>query len=147
MKFICKTEIDLPRAQVIKLWLDPAQLKHWQTGFESYQFISGKPGTVGSKTKLTYHNKGSIFDLEETILENKLPNTFEAEYKHLTMTNKMRSSFKAVDDQTTLWQAEIDYIQFNGLAIKIFGFFGKRIFQKQTQKWLDNFKAFAEQHG
>lgn len=144
MKFTCLTEIYAPRKKVVALWQDTKNLKHWQTGFESVRAVSGKAGAVGSKSVLTYNNKGSIFDLEETILENNLPDTFEGEYVHLAMTNRMRSTFVALDANTTIWKAEIDYIQFNGLAIKIFGFFGKRIFKKQTQKWLDNFKAFVE---
>lgn len=144
MKFTCLTEIYASRDKVIQLWQDPANLKHWQSNFESHNYTSGKPGAVGSKTALTYNNKGSIFNLEETVIENNLPDTFEGEYVHLTMTNRMRSTFVAIDAHTTIWKAEIHYTQFNGFAIKIFGFFGKRIFKKQTQKWLDNFKAFVE---
>jgi uncharacterized membrane protein len=144
VKFTCLTEIYAPRKKVIELWKNPKNYKHWQDGFEAFKLIEGKQGEVGSRAFLTYNNKGNQFDLEETVVENKLPETFEGEYLHVTMTNRMKSTFVALDTETTIWKVEIHYTQFNGIAMKLFGFFGKRIFKKQTQKWLDNFKAFAE---
>jgi hypothetical protein len=144
MKFTCLTEIYAPREKVMKLWINPNNLQHWQNGFESHKSVSGSPGELESKSILTYNNKGSIFNLEETVIENNLPDSFEGEYEHVTMTNRMRSTFVALDSNTTIWKAEIHYTQFNGVGMKLFGFFGKRIFKKQTQKWLDNFKAFVE---
>lgn len=144
MKFTCLTEIYVPRDKVVELWYNPENLQHWQEGFESYKYISGEVGQIGSKTLLTYNNKGTVFDLEETIIENNLPEVFEGEYSHVTMINRMRNTFVALDQNTTIWKAEIHYTHFHGWAMKLFGYFGKKIFKKQTQKWLDNFKTFAE---
>ena len=144
MKFTCLTEIYASREEVVALWDNPDNLQHWQEGFESFKLVQGGAGEVGSKTVLTYNNKGNRFDLEETVIENNLPNVFEGEYEHITMTNRMRNSFVAIDENTTIWKAEIHYTQFNGFMMKLFGFFAKRVFKKQTQKWLDNFKVFVE---
>lgn len=144
MKFTCLTEIYVSREKVVSLWQEPENLKDWQIGFKSYKHTVGKPGKVGSKTILTYSTKSNVFDLEETIIENNLPDVFEGEYVHEKMTNRMRNTFVALGPDATIWKAEIHYTKFNGLGMKLFAFLGKKIFKKQTQKWLDNFKAFAE---
>jgi len=144
MKFTCITEIYAPRKRVVDLWKNPDNLQYWQDGFQRYELVQGKAGQVGSKMMLHYVSKKNTINLEETVLVNDLPDIFEGEYRHVTMTNQMKSTFVALDANTTIWKAEIHYTQFNGFAMKLFGFIGKRIFKKQTQKWLDNFKSFVE---
>ncbi len=144
MKFTCLTEIYLAREQVVALWKDTNNLKHWQNGFNRYEHIAGNKLTVGSKGIMHYNLKGKPMELEETIIEINLPELMEGEYVHEHMTNRMRNTFVAIDDNTTIWKAEIHYTQFNGFKMKMLGLLGKKIFKAQTQKWLDNFKAFAE---
>jgi len=129
---------------VIALLQDTKNMKHWQTGFERYQHLSGKLNTIGCKGIMHYSLNGKPMELEETIIEMDLPDSMEGEYVHEHMTNRMHNTFVALDSKTTIWKAEIHYTKFNGFKMKLFGFLGKQIFKKQTQKWLDNFKAFAE---
>ncbi len=144
MKFTCQVEINLPKEQTVKLWKDPENLRHWQDGFERYEHISGTMDTVGSKGMLHYKIKGKPMELEETILESNLPHVMEGEYVHKHMTNRMRNTFQELGPEKTVWTAEIDYVRFNGLMMKLFALVGKGMFRKQTQKWLDQFKTFAE---
>lgn len=144
MKFTCQVEINLPKEKVVALWKDTNNLQHWQDGFERYEHISGTPNKTGSKGILYYNNKGRPMELEEIVIEGNLPHVFEGEYIHQHMTNRMRSTFQAVGTEKTIWKAEIDYLKFNGIFIKVFALFAKGLFRKQTQKWLDQFKNFAE---
>ncbi len=56
----------------------------------------------------------------------------------------MRNSFTMVNDRITRWDAEINYIEMNGFVVKLMARFFPGMFQKQAQKWLDNFKEYAE---
>lgn len=144
MKFTCRVEVNLPIKKVVELWNNSDNLQYWQEGFERIEHLSGKKNEVGSKYMLHYNFKGTPMELEETIIEMDLPNVMEGEYVHKHMSNRMRNTFTVLGENSTVWKAELDYIQFNGVMMKLFALFGKGIFRKQTQKWLDEFKKFAE---
>ena len=140
MKFTCYTDIEAPLNKVIELFENPDNLKEWQDGFISIESISGTPGEVGSKSKLTYEK----LTLIETILRNELPEEFKANYEHKHMVNTMSCRFKKIDSNTTRFEQEINYTKFNGLAIKLMAKLFPGMFKKQVQKWLNQFKTFTE---
>lgn len=144
MKFTCQVDIDLPLEKVIPLWDSAENLKHWQDGFESYELLSGKMSEAGSVGKMIYKRGKGKMILTETILENNLPRQFKGRYVHEKMTNTMNNRFETLSENKTRWIAELEYEKFNGLMMKIMAklFAGK--FKSQTQKWLDQFKVFAE---
>lgn len=141
MKFTCHTDIKAPLQTVIELFENPSNLKKWQDGFISITPISGKPGEVGSKSKLIYEK----LELIETILRNELPEEFKANYEHKHMVNTMSCKFKKLDSNTTRFEQEIYYTKFNGFAIKLMAKLFPGMFKKQVQKWLNQFKAFVEE--
>ena len=147
MKFTCSVEIDLPRDRVVALWSDPDNLKHWQDGLQSMDMLSDKAGQPGSKTRFVYLSGKHRIELMETIQVNNLPEEFSGLYEAREMTNLMTNRFHVIDDRRTRWDAEIHYQQFNGLLIKLFAKLMPGKFRNQTQKWLDQFKAFAEAQG
>lgn len=145
MKFNCSVEIDLPVDQVTTLWSNPENLKHWQDGFVSMDQISGEPGEPGSKSKMIYGSGKRKIELVETIKTNDLPREFSGKYEAKEMVNLMTNRFQALGENQTRWEAEIEYIQFNGFMPKLMATLMPGMFRKQTQKWLDQFKQFAEQ--
>lgn len=144
MKFTCHTDINLPLEKVIPLWDSVDNLKHWQDGFESYELVSGKISETGSKGIMTYKRGKGKMILHETILDNSLPISLHGRYVHEKMTNTMLNTFERLGENKTRWTATIHYEEFNGLMMKLMAklFAGK--FKAQTQKWLDQFKVFAE---
>ncbi len=84
--------------------------------------------------------------MTETILQNDLPHFSEALYEHKFMVNTMRSELKEVSPDTTEYTSAIEYTKFNGWLPKLMTFFMPGVFRKQVQKWLDQFKEFAESH-
>ena len=145
MKFTCSVEIDLQKDKVVTLWKDPENLKHWQDNFKGFEHLSDNPESVGAKSMLYYNMKGGkTMELEETILEWNMPHAMEGEYVHRHMTNRMRNTFQELGPEKTVWTADITYTKFNGLFMKLFAMVGKGMFRKQTQKWLNQFKEFAE---
>lgn len=83
-------------------------------------------------------------ELTETILENKLPDYFFAQYHHKHTDNTMKTEFAVIDASTTKISSEIDYTAFRGFVVKVMAFLIPSFFKKQVNKWLNNLKASAE---
>ena len=146
MKFQCSVDIQAPLEKVLALYENVDFLKEWQEGFQSYEHVSGKAGTVGAKSSFHYkHGKNDII-LIETIQTKDLPREFTALYEHKHMVNTMTSSFHQIDEKHTRFVMDIEYIRFIGLIPKLMGMLFPAMFRKQSQKWLDRFKEFVENY-
>lgn len=143
MKYICSIEIAVPIKEVIKLWENESYFKEWQDGFKSIEHLSGIPHTKGAKSKIILEDKVRI-ELIETILSINLPEEKTALYEHIHMTNTQISKFKAVTNNKTLYTSEVEYIKFNGFMINIMAKLFPNKFKQQSQKWMNQFKDFAE---
>lgn len=144
--FTCTVDIDLPRTRVVELFDDPENMKHWQDGFESYGHVSGNPGKTGAQAIIKYNMKGRKFDLLETVTKNALPDELHGSYEGDWGKNTMNNYFEELGPHKTRWRAELEYIEVNSLMMKLMGFLMPGMFRKQTQKWLDQFKVFAEKN-
>ena len=56
----------------------------------------------------------------------------------------MKNTIKEIQPGITRWNAEIEYTILKEFVIKIIAKLFPFMFKKQTQKWLNQFKAFAE---
>lgn len=148
MKFTCSVTINLPRATVIKLFDNPENLKEWQDGFHSFQPLEGSAGEKGSVAEVTYlmgKSKKKMV-ITETVLKNNLPDEFIGHYHHEHMSNTMKNTFIDLGQQTR-YDAEVHYLEFKGFMVKTIAFLFPGMFKKQVQKWLNQFKEFAEKEG
>ncbi|MDN5200245.1 SRPBCC family protein [Fulvivirgaceae bacterium BMA10] len=144
MRFICSVEIDLPVAKVIELFDNVDNIKEWQDGFVSYEHLSGTPGEPGATSRLVYQTEGGEIELIETIVVKNLPEEFIGTYEAKSMVNTMRNSFTSLGENKTRYDTEIEYTAFYGFIPKMMAFLMPGLFRKQTQKWLNQFKVFAE---
>lgn len=144
MKFECSAEINLPIDKVVALFNDPRNFKEWQDGFISYEPISGTPRQAGAKSKITFINRKHKMELIETIEVMNLPAEMTALYEHEHMINTLINSFTELPGQKTRYTTSIGYIKFNGFMPKLMAWLMPGMFKKQSQKWVDQFKAFAE---
>jgi hypothetical protein len=83
-------------------------------------------------------------ELIETIISMNLPKEKIALYEHIHMTNTQISRFETIKDNKTLYTSEVEYIKFNGLMIKLMAKLFPSKFKGQSQKWINQFKEFAE---
>jgi uncharacterized membrane protein len=143
MKYKCTIDINLPIDKVAALWSNEAYFKEWQDGFESIEHISGTPNTKGAKSKIIFNGKHKM-ELLETIISSNLPNEKVGLYEHIHMTNTQTSSFIAIDEHTTQYTSEVEYTKFNGFMIKLMAKLFPGKFKQQSQKWMNQFKSFAE---
>lgn len=143
-KFECSVVINQPLGHVVALFENPDNLSEWQDGFKSYTHDSGEKGQPGAKSTFLYEGRGGEMEILETIIRNDLPEEFMAEYWHKHMTNTMRYWFEALGPNETRYAAEVHYTEARGFMIKLMMTLFPSMFRKQVQKWMDQFKAFAE---
>ena len=146
MKYTCKTEINLPINRVVELWKDEKNFSEWQDGFVKIEHINGETETAGAKSRIYLKQGKRKMELLETIVLNDLPNKKISTYEHIHMINTLTTSFSSIHDNRTQYIAEVEYTKFNSILPKLMSVFFPGIFKKQTQKWLDQFKAFAEKN-
>ncbi|HMC99120.1 MAG TPA: SRPBCC family protein [Ferruginibacter sp.] len=147
MKFTCSTEINLPINRVTSLFFDPDNLKYWQEGFISYDHIRGIPGEPGAKSKIILEHRNKRMELIETIIFKNLPYEMDALYEHKHMVNTLANRFILIDKNKTRYEAHVEYMKFHGLVPRLMAFFMPLMFKRQTQKWVNRFKEFAEERG
>ncbi len=139
--------INLPRSEVVKLWADENNFKEWQDGFVKIEHTQGDPESIGSKSRIYLEQRNRKMELLETVISNNLPDEKSASYEHIHMTNTLTTRFKTIDDNSTEYIAEVEYTKFNSIVPKLMSLLFPGMFKKQNQKWLDQFKKFAESRG
>jgi len=142
MHFRNEIVINQPLDKVIELFDNPDNMKYWQPGLVSFEHVSGVPGEPGAVSKLIYRMGKKEIEMRETIKERDLPRVFTATYEAKGVYNLVRNTFSAIDGQRTRYATETDF-RFSGF-MKIIGLLMPAAFRKQSQKFLEDFKDFAE---
>ncbi|MEM7162532.1 MAG: SRPBCC family protein [Bacteroidota bacterium] len=144
MKFTCSVEINEHIDRVVNLWKDEKNLKEWQDGYQGMEHISGEYDKEGSQYLLKYIMRNKPMELKETILKHNLPDEYLGKYEHIYMTNTMRNSFIDLGNNRTRYESTVHYTEFRTFSMKIMKTLFPGMFKKQVQKWMNQFKAFAE---
>ena len=144
MKFTCSIDINKPRETVVALFEDPQYLGEYQDGFISKELESGESMQTGAVSTMYYKQGKGQMKLTETILKNELPDIFISSYHHKHMDNTMTCRFETLSNNQTRYTSEIHYTAFRGFLPRILARLFPSMFKKQVQKWLTNFKHFAE---
>jgi hypothetical protein len=82
--------------------------------------------------------------LNETILHRNFPTEFHVSYESKGAHNQQKNYFSVLGDNQTKWVAENDF-KVRGF-MKIIGWLMPGVFKKQSQKYLNLFKTFAEKN-
>ena len=143
MKYTTEIIIALPREEVIKKLDNPDNMKHWQRGLVNYKLLDGTPGKEGAKMELEYQMGKRNMVLTETIIKNDFPSEFHATYDTKGVHNIQQNFFHETGDGKTRWVSESEF-QFAGFGMKLMGFLMPGAFKKQSLKYLNDFKNFAE---
>lgn len=142
MKYINEVIIDLPRAKVIELFDNHENMKEWQEGFISFEPLQGQPGANGSTALLKYKMGSREMELKETIINRNLPHEFDATFEMKNAFNLSKHRFYNISDNQTRWVNENEF-RFRGF-MRIVGLLMPGAFKRQTQKFMEAFKRFAE---
>lgn len=144
MKYKLEVSVNVPRETFIEKMDNLDNLKHWQKGLKEIVPISGVAGQEGAQTKLTYEVKNRKMEMIETIISRNLPEEFQATYDTQGVHNIQKNYFKATDQQTTTWVCEAEF-KFSSIGLKLLAFIMPKVFKKQSLKYMNDFKAFAEE--
>ncbi len=144
MKYTCEVVVDLPRDKFIEKLDNPENMKHWQTGLTQYKLLSDEAGKEGAQMELHYKMGKRDIVMIETILKRDFPNEFHATYDAKGVHNIQKNFFEAINPNQTLWRSVCEF-QFSGFMMKLMGFLMPGAFKKQSMKYLNDFKAFAEE--
>lgn len=142
MKYNSEIVIDVPRKKVIEYFDNLENMKHWQEGLVSYEHITGVPGQPGAKTRLQYEMGKRKIDMIETITVRSLPEEFSGTYEAKGVWNEVKNFFHE-EGENTKWVTENEFV-FNSFFMKVMGFLMPGAFKKQSNKYLKDFKQFAE---
>lgn len=142
MKYSTEVIVNLPLTKVIPLFDSEENLFKWQPELISLEHLSGDKGEVGAKSMLRYKMGKREIEMVETITVKDLPKEFSATYEANGVWNEVRNYFEELEGGKTRWYTENDF-RFSGF-MKIIALLMPGSFKKQSQKYLDQFKAFAE---
>lgn len=142
MKYSVSIEINKPIEEVLALFDNTENLKKWMKGLQSFEHISGTPGEVGAKARLKFKMDKRNIEMIETITSKNLPSEVTATYETKGVFNIVKNKFEVLPNNKTKYTTEQDF-QFKGF-MKLIGALMPAAFKKQSKKYLNDFKAFAE---
>jgi hypothetical protein len=142
MKYDCEIRIDVPRHQVIEYFENLENMKNWQEGLLDFEPLEGKDRQPGSKTKLHYKMGKRKIEMIETVSLNELPERFFVTYQTNGVWNEVKNYFYE-NNGRTLWLTQ-NVFRFSSFFMKTMGWLMPGAFIKQSNKYLQDFKQFAE---
>ena len=143
MKFKLELPINKPRAEVWRLFDDPANMHKWQPSLIKVEHLSGTAGHPAATSKLTYKNGEREFSLIEKVTFRAEPDRLDGLYENEYAENVVRNTFLEQGKDATLWKVEVVF-KFKTLFMKILGPLTKKNFVIRTQRDMERFKALAE---
>lgn len=143
MKFKCEIAINRPVEEVVELFHDPDNLTKWMIGLQSFEHLSGEPGTAGASSKLHFKMGNREFDMIETLKEWNPPQRMCAELDGPGGSSTATHSFSPTESGGTKWVSESEF-ELKGFYMKLMGFLMPGAFRKQSMKYAVAFKEFAE---
>lgn len=146
MKHTGHIDINQEREVVVWLFADPENLKHYQDGFIKKETVSGEAGQTGAEAMMFYRHGKHSMELKETIINNGLPDSFEAHYHHKSMDNTMVCRFEDLGGGKTRYHYAYEYTRIDWVMPKLISILLPSMYKKPAEKWLAQFKSFAEKH-
>ena len=144
MKYEVSATINKPLQEVVEKYDSLEGLKHWQPGFLGMEPLEGELGAEGSKAKLKFEMRGKEMEMIETVKEKDLPRVMTLEFEVPGMWNSVATYFEDAGEGKTLLRTENDF-RGQSFMMKVFVKLMPGMFKKQSQKYLDYFKAYVEE--
>ena len=143
MEYSVEIELELPRAKVIELFDNPDNAPKWMEGLQTFEHLSGTPGQTGATSRMVFQMGKRRIEMVETITKRNLPDEFHGTYDAKGVHNVVENRFLELGPDRTKWTSH-NVFEFKGL-MKVIGFLFKGGFPKQSLKYMQDFKAFAEE--
>ena len=112
-------------------------------GLQSFEHLSGEPGQPGATSRLKFKMGKREMEMIETITVRNLPDDFSGTYEMKGVFNIVKNKFSAISENKTKYVTEQEF-RFQNTMMKLMGFLLLGLFKKQSMKYLESFKKFAE---
>ncbi|MBN1339614.1 MAG: SRPBCC family protein [Bacteroidales bacterium] len=142
MKYTVDTVVNLPVEKVVKLFDNPENNFKWMEGLLGMESLSGTPGQPGAKSKLRFQMGKKEMEMTETLLKRNLPQELTFSYEAKGVYNIVKNRFESLPGNKTRVINDQEF-RFSGF-MKFIAPFMKKAFVKQSEKYLQDFKRFAE---
>jgi len=142
MKYTVEIEINKPVSRVIELFDSIDNMFKWMEGLEKFEPISGTPGQVGAKSKLTFKVKNRKMEMIEIITVKNLPKEFIGICEVKGARIIVKNFFHELHGNKTRYLAEQKF-QLKGF-MRCIAFLMPGMFKKQLMKHLEAFRNFVE---
>lgn len=139
MKFICDVIVEKPAVKVAALYHDPNYFHEWQDGFLRIE-------SKGDYNKIFFKQGKREMMLKEVLQFHEQPFHKKARYEHAMMTNTLESTIEVIDNESCRVRTEIEYVEIKNFLFRIMIKISPGILKNPPQKWLTQFKEFAEWH-
>ena len=143
MKYKLELLIHRPRAEVWKLFDNPANLNQWQPSLIQVEHLSGASGHPGALSRLTFKSGEREYSLTEQVTFRAEPERLDRVYDNEFAENVVKNTFLERGAGATLWKVEVVF-KFKTLFMKILGPLRKKVFVNRTRRDMERFKALAE---
>lgn len=128
--------------EVVRFFKNPDHYKEWMEGLQSMKFVSGNHGEVGTKTQFHFKMGKREIEMLETVLTNDLPREYSVSYEAKGVYNIVTNRFEKISETKTRYKTDQEF-RFQGF-MKLIGWLMPGVFKKQSKKYLQDFKRFAE---
>jgi len=143
MKYKLELLINKPRAEVWRLFDDPANMNQWQPSLIRFERQSGVSGQPGAVAKLTFKSGEREYSLTEKVTFRAEPERLDEVYENEYAENVVKNTFLEQGKDTTLWKVEVEF-KFKTLFMKVLGPLRKKNFVIRTHRDMERFKELAE---
>ena len=142
MKYDCDILLELPRERVLELFDNTENMGKWMPGLQSFEALGGEPGQLGSRARMVFQEGRRRIEMVETVTERSLPDRLAMTYEAKGVWNQVVNRFVPEGEGATRWVSEQEF-RFSGY-MRILAPFMRGAFPKQTRKYMELFKRFAE---
>ena len=143
MRYRLELEINVPREQVVELFVDAEHLTKWQPDLVSYEPLRGESRQPGASTKQVHRMGKSDVETIETIMVADAPERFAAFYDSDTVWNLIDNRFIDVGGRRTQWILESD-CRCSTILQQVMVILFRGSLKKQSMTFMTRFKSFAE---
>jgi len=153
VRYTVSIDIALPRATVLELATDPAHLPSWVRGLVLHEPMHGRPGEVGTASRIVLETGRQRVTCVETItrrepadLSTLTPDVvvrYEREIVTDGMWTAVRDRLTEIGPTSTRWESENE-VRFGGGPMRFVGPLLRPTFRRQSRQAMRDFQAFAE---
>ena len=137
-----RVEVSRPADKAFFTFIDAGKMSEWLAGFEKLEYLSGMPGTPGSKLRLTFERNGKKIVAIQEIIDFNWNKLFEFTLENKMMKVNSRTEFIGKGMNTEIVSTNV--VRGKGVFRRFLIPYMKSGLKKQSQEDFDRLKKVIE---